>query len=57
MEIMNDKHQLINDLLEEIKYKKIMYGKKMKKFYTIDIATEAFITFCNAVAVSSLFVR
>ena len=53
---MNKKDQLINDLLEEIKYKKTIYGKKMKRFHLIDYTSEAFITFCNAVAMSSLFV-
>ena len=51
-----NKKQLINDLLTEVKAKRIKYHKKMVKYKKLDDMTEALLIGCNAIGVSSLFI-
>ena len=51
-----NKKQLINDLLAEVKAKRIKYHKKMVKYKKLDDVTEALLIGCNAIGVSSLFI-
>ena len=51
-----NKKQLIDDLLTEVKAKRINYHKKMLRYKKLDDVTEALLIGCDAIGVSSLFI-